>query len=96
MVVISVATKKSINYLNNLNPVKLGLIQGSFFYLCFFINPPFISDAPEKPLCKVYSGTLIVSSFIIYDWEKQKGTPEENTNIEIIAIEKTIIPPSHV
>jgi hypothetical protein len=57
--------KESINDINNSNPVKLGVLQGSFFYLFFFCKPPFISDASEKPLCKVYSGALIVSSFII-------------------------------
>jgi hypothetical protein len=64
-VVLVAATKKSINDINNSNPVKHGALQGTFFDLCFFSKPPLISDAPEKPICKVYSGTLIVSSFII-------------------------------
>jgi hypothetical protein len=65
LVVLAAATKKSINDLNNSNPVKLGVLQGSLLYFCFFSKYPFLSDAPHKPLCNVYSGTLIVYSFII-------------------------------
>jgi hypothetical protein len=60
MVVLEASTKKYINDLNNSNPVKLDVLRGSLFYLCFFSKSPFISDAPEKSRCKVYSGTLIV------------------------------------
>jgi hypothetical protein len=68
LVVIAAATKKAINDLHDLNPVKLGVLQGSvLFYFCVFSKSLFISDAPEKPLFKVnIYGTLIVSYFIIF------------------------------